>query len=166
MPDASTEPPTDAVRADAGTPGSGTAGARRSRAAQVSLGAFLVWTGFVWIGRIRNALADTALSDSERVGPLLLSASFLVPTLVMAVAWVLAIRDRRALDPWASMLLVVLAAWTTVVWVLRAGDIALAGDHEAPFVVVHVTLAVISIGLGVWAALADRQSVASSTRSR
>jgi hypothetical protein len=45
-------------------------------------------------------------------------------------------------------------AWTTVVWVVRAGDIALGRDHEVAFVVVHVVLAVVSISLGILAARA------------
>ena len=52
---------------------------------------------------------------------------------------------------------VVLAGWTTVVWVVRAADIALGGDHEAAFIAVHVVLAVVSTGLAAWAVITDRK---------
>jgi hypothetical protein len=56
-----------------------------------------------------------------------------------------------------SLSVQVLAGWTTVVWVVRAADIALGGDHEAAFVAVHVVLAAVSIGLAAWAVTTDRK---------
>lgn len=109
--------------------------------------AAVLWTVFVWGGRIRNALADPDLSGATLVGVVALSLSFLVlAALVAVLAW----RSRgdgagRAL----SLAVGVTTVWTTAVWLVRMADIALAGDHEAAFVMVHVTLGVVSIGL--WA---------------
>ncbi|MFZ4517001.1 MAG: hypothetical protein ACOYOP_01335 [Microthrixaceae bacterium] len=112
--------------------------------------AFLAWTLFVWVGRIRNALADTALDAAGRTGPLLLATSFVLPALVLAVALVLRWRGRPV--GWLAPAMTVFAVWTTGVWIVRAGDIALGGDHPVAFVVVHTVLAVVSIALA-WLAV-------------
>lgn len=96
--------------------------------------AFALWTLFVWGGRIRNVF-----TGDEGIAPLVLAAAFVA----LAVA-VLATRGRRAT-------VVALAGWTVVVWVVRAVDIAFLSDHDAGFVVVHVVLAAVSIGLVAWA---------------
>ena len=124
--------------------------------------AFLVWTGFVWVGRVRNALGDGTLDGADRWGPLLLACSFLLPSAVLAV-WTIAewrggaTVGRRSASSW---LLLALVAWTTIVWFVRAADIAFAGDREPAFVAVHVVLAVVSITLGLLAVRGDRRSVA------
>ncbi len=128
------------------------------RRAQVALGSFLAWTAFVWVGRIRNAVSDPELVGADKAGPLLLAASLLVPAIVLAVAWVGSWRARRTLDRRAAVLLVVLAVWTTALWIVRAVDIAAFGDWGIGFVVVHTVLAVVSIGLAAWAVVADRAS--------
>src|SRR5690606_6999379 len=69
--------------ADTTTSTDGTAGPARTRSVLVPVGAFVVWTLFVWIGRIRNAVTDTALSGSDRIGPLVLSGIFVVGALVL-----------------------------------------------------------------------------------
>ncbi len=127
------------------------------RRAQVALGCFLGWTAFVWVGRIRNAASDVELVGTEKVGPLLLAASFLVPAIVLAVAWVRSWRAHRALDRRAAILLVVLAVWTTGLWIVRAVDIAAFGDWGVGFIVVHTVLAVVSIGLAAWAVVTGRR---------
>lgn len=126
------------------------------RRARVALGAFIAWTLFVWIGRIRNALADPELEGAKRVWPLLLAVSFLVPAAALAVAWVDSRRGGRWIVPWASVLVRALTAWTIGVWVLRVADIALGGDWSVGFVAVHTVLGVVSATLAVWATLADR----------
>ena len=118
--------------------------------------AFLAWTLLVWGGRIRNAVADPALDAGGRTGPLLLSLSFVLPALVLAVVLVLQWRGGPAARTVPAV--TALAGWTTAVWVLRAGDIALGGDHEVGFVVVHVVLAVVSITLGWLAVRSLRRS--------
>ena len=130
----------------------------RTRRAALAVGTFLLWTLFVWGGRIRNALGDPELDDGGRTGPLLLSVSFVVPSVVLVVAVIVAQRRRRSLAPAASALLRVLVAWTTVLWLFRAGDIVLTSDEGVAFVVVHVVLAVVSIALGAWAVAEDRRA--------
>ncbi len=92
--------------------------------------AFTVWTVFVWAGRIRNG------------GSVLLAASFLVlAAVVVASMW-----KRR----WRPYAVGALAIWTIVVWAVRTPMI-LVHDHPAGFKIVHTVLAVVSIGLAVWA---------------
>jgi hypothetical protein len=50
-----------------------------------------------------------------------------------------------------------LAAWTVVVWVVRAIGIA-TGDHEAAFIAVHLVLATVSIALSAAAWLHTTRS--------
>lgn len=126
------------------------------RRARVALGSLVVWTAFVWTGRIRNALADPDLEGVRRMWPVLLAVSFLVPAAAFAVAWVGSQRSGRWIDPWASVLVRMLAAWTVGVWVVRVADIAFGGDWSVGFVAVHSVLGAVSIALAVWAVLADR----------
>jgi len=131
-----------------------------ARVAVVATVAFLGWTAFVWLGRIRNAVADDALDGAGRIGPVLLSVSFLVPAVVLAV---LLVRERgRPAGRVRSVLLVGLSGWTTVVWAVRVLDIALGGDHDAAFIVVHAALAVVSVALGWWAVRATASAGAST----
>ena len=102
--------------------------------------AFLGWTAFVWIGRVRNG------------GAVLLALSFL------ALA-ALAVWRRR---PFVSLLV----AWTVGVWVVRT-PIILLHEHDAAFKVVHTVLAVVSIGLAVAAqrdVQRERQATAAAAR--
>jgi hypothetical protein len=113
---------------------------------------------FVWVTRIRNAAADTDISDATRTGAYVLSAACLLGA--AALAWV----------GWKGGPLVfarAVAAAHAVVWVVRGVQIATAG-HSVGFVVVHEVLAVISILLSVWvwrasaSRLGDRAAVLSS----
>lgn len=131
-----------------------------ARRTPLLLGSFLVWTLFVWVGRIRNALGDPALDDGGRTGPLLLALSFVLPAVVLGAAWLVSRRSgsgsgsgsARGVTPFVRNGVIALAAWTTGVWVVRILDIALAGDHEVGFVVVHAVLAVVSIASAIAAA--------------
>ena len=114
----------------------------------------LAWSLFVWVGRVRNALGDPELSGSERVGPLLLATSFVVPALVLAVVLFTSARRSRGVGPVLRYGVLALAAWTCGVWVVRMVDIAFGGDWEVAFVVVHAVLAVVSVGLAIVAARA------------
>ncbi len=125
--------------------------------------AFLGWTAFVWSGRIRNALADDALDAAGRLGPVLLALSFLLPVLALVVGVVVERRRGRP-SRTVGVGFVVLAVWTTLVWVVRAGDIALSGDRDPGFVAVHVALAVVSVGLG-WVAVRSARSGVGRTSS-
>ena len=111
--------------------------------------ALVVWTVFVWGGRVRNALGDPDLSGGGRTGPLLLAATFLVPAVALAVALVVSGRQQAHDRGPVRALVGALGLWTVCVWVVRAADIVLGGDHPVPFVVVHVVLAAVSVGLSV-----------------
>jgi hypothetical protein len=115
-----------------------------------SVWAFLLVTLLVWVGRIRNAVGDASLDGSGRVGPLTLSASFVVLALV-AGGLLVASHRRHSLGRGAARAVGVLAVWTIGVWIVRAVDIALLGDHEVGFVVVHLVLAAVSVVLAALA---------------
>lgn len=112
------------------------------------VGGFLGWTVFVWgIVRLRNILSDDALSVASRNKALLLSTSFWLPALALAVGAGVAVARKTQFPSWVRIGLMGLAAWSVVVWVLRAVDIALTSNRGAAFIVVHVVLGVISIVL-------------------
>mgnify|MGYP006946509410 CR=1 FL=1 len=133
--------------------------ARPSSAANSAVSLLVLWTGVVWGGRVRNVNADPALADWGYWSPMLLSASFLVLAVAVVVALVRRWRhphhEREARS--LSLAVQLLAGWTTAVWIVRAGDIAFGGDHEAAFIAVHVGLAAVSIGLAAWAVVMDRK---------
>ncbi len=112
----------------------------------------LAWTLFVWVGRIRNAVSDPELVGSERLGPILLAASFVVPALVLAVVLFTSARGARGVGPVLRYGVVALAAWTCGVWLVRLADIVFGGDRAVGFIVVHAVLAVVSAVLAVLAA--------------
>jgi hypothetical protein len=123
----------------------------------ISVGSFLIWTVFVWgIVRVRNIMGDAELSSSERTWPLILAATLWVPAAVLLVSLVVALIRKRPFAQAATIGVAVLGVWTTLVWMVRAFDIALASNRELPFIVVHLLLAVISVGLAVAAARALR----------
>jgi hypothetical protein len=130
----------------------------------LSVGLLVGWTLFVWVGRVRNALNDPALAGGGRLGALVLAASFVVTALVVGVLAVLARPSRP--DPGGTARsrlragVLVLAAWTTVVWVVKVFDIAFGGDHPAGFIAVHTVLGVVSIVLAVLAVRAAAGPVA------
>jgi hypothetical protein len=128
----------------------------------LAVGGFLVWTLFVWGGRIRNAFADDSLAGWGLAGPVLLSASFALPALLLGVGWLVRARAVRPAGGRATALHLgtkLLAAWTVAVWVVRATDIALLGDHTAAFVLVHLALATVSVALAVtaWRSIASNR---------
>lgn len=118
--------------------------------------ALVAWTAFVWVGRVRNAVADEALDGGERVGPLVLSASFLLLAAVAAV--LVALGWNRPVAGRALVAVVgALAAWSTAVWAVRLVDIVGSGDHEIAFVVVHSVLGIGSIALSALALVRVRR---------
>ncbi len=120
--------------------------------AQRWIAAFGLWTLFVWTTRIGTALGEDDLSGAARAGKVALAVAFtLLGVALLTVAW----RSRgRALRPTEVGVVRLAAAWTVAVWIVRGIQIATA-DHEAAFVVVHLVLAVVSIGL---AAMTTRMS--------
>lgn len=105
---------------------------------------FIGWTLFVWGGRLRNLAADPGGFSEASQWSLWGSVAFVF----LAVANVIALLVRSS--KLSRVVLAALVGLTVGVWLLRAVDIAL-GDHSIGFIVVHVVLAVVSIGLGVLA---------------
>jgi hypothetical protein len=99
------------------------------------------WTLFVWTTRVGNIWRDHALDAGQKLGRTGLALSLTALAVVTLVAYV----QRR---PWLTPAVLVLAGWTTAVWIERSVGIA-TGDHGAGFVTVHIILAVISIALSV-----------------
>jgi hypothetical protein len=110
--------------------------------------ALVAWTLVVWGTRLRNLWADDDLSGGELLGRVGLAASFtLLALAALAALW----RERGSVPgPATAAALTALAAWTVVVWVARMVGIAAAG-HDVAFVVVHVVLGLVSIGLAALA---------------
>ncbi len=98
-----------------------------------------VWTLFVWLTRVRNVMGDDDLGVADQILGMALSGSFIV----LAVYVLQAVTRRRERLGTAVLLL---AGWTTVVWIVRGVAIA-TGNHSVGFVVVHLALGVISIAL-------------------
>jgi hypothetical protein len=101
------------------------------------------WTFFVWTTRIGNIWRDHSLSGGQKVGSTALALSFTALAALVLVAYV----QRRT---WLSGAVLVLAGWTTGVWIVRFAAIV-GDDHAAGFVAVHLVLAIVSIGLAVMA---------------
>jgi hypothetical protein len=102
----------------------------------------VAWTVLVWTTRIGNIWGDEALSTGEKWGRTGLAGSFTL--LAAVVAWALWRRSQ-----WLRPAVAALAAWTVIVWIVRAVGIA-TGDHEAAFIAVHLVLATVSITLSTW----------------
>lgn len=96
---------------------------------------------------MRNILGDDALSASSRNQSLLLSATFWIPAVLLAVAVGASAMKKLPMSTWVRSGLMGLATWSVLVWVFRAVDIALTSDRGVAFIVVHVVLGVISITL-------------------
>ena len=104
---------------------------------------FGAWTEFVWIGRVRNVLATAGWTMSDLLLPVVF---VLIGLAVLAVV----VRPTRA--PVVALVVRGAAVISSVVWVIRAGFIAVH-DHPAAFIAVHMVLATISIALASWAAV-------------
>lgn len=110
------------------------------------------WTFLVWTTRIRNIWTDDDLTTGGQLWRTGLAGVFTVFAVGVIVLW------RRRAD--ASTWIRGFAVWTIGVWAVRAVQIGLA-DHGTAFKVVHTVLAVVSVGLALWA---DRTVRASEPR--
>jgi hypothetical protein len=111
----------------------------------------VLWTVFVWGNRLSNAWSSTTESTSAKVGSSVLAAVFLA--FAVATAWIVRRTRTAPLDrlPGAAsstmaLVLQAFAIWTTGVWLVRVGAMAVA-DHSVGFKVVHAMLGVVSIAL-------------------
>ncbi|MBC8365750.1 MAG: hypothetical protein H8E59_12190 [Actinobacteria bacterium] len=122
------------------------------------LAVFIVWTVVVWGGRVRNIVADDALTAADRSWRLLVAAVFLtfaaLSIVVMAGWW----RQRRV---GSTRLIAVFCIWTAAFWGVRWFGMVF-GDHDLDFKLVHSALALVSIVLALRLHRLDRDA----TRSR
>ena len=100
-------------------------------------------TVVVWVVRVVNVFGDDSLSGSARLWRLLVAGCFLAFAGLAAVV----------LSGWwaghrlgSTRLVAMFCLWTMVFWVVRAIGILL-GDYDAEFTLVHVLLAVVSVGV-------------------
>jgi hypothetical protein len=106
----------------------------------------VLWTLFVWGGRLRNLAADPGgLAEANRWS-LGASIGFVALALAVGVAVLAGFGGRRP----GRVALGLLAGAGMAVWAVRAVDIAL-GDHSVGFIAVHLVLAAVTVGLSVWA---------------
>lgn len=126
--------------------------------------ALIVWTFFVWVGRLRNIIVDEAAFEWSEAWRPLLVATFIGMAVIATVLLFLLLRasterfDRQ--HRWYRRSIMVLAGFGIVVWLVRGPDIAF-GEHSVGFIVVHSVLAVVTIGLGlgaIWSQRSKRQA--------
>ncbi len=118
-----------------------------------SVAALVLWTLLVWVGRLRNVMADEALDAEGRWLRLALAVSFVLPALLIAFGIIAVLRQTNAQSAVTSavgLLAVGLSVWTICVWVVRGLDIVLDGSYDAGFRLIHSILAVVSIALAGW----------------
>ena len=100
-------------------------------------------TVVVWVVRVVNVFGDDSLSGSARLWRLLVAGCFLA----FAGLAVAVLSGRWAGHRLGSTRLVAMfCLWTMVFWVVRSIGILL-GDYDAEFTLVHVLLAVVSVGV-------------------
>lgn len=113
--------------------------------------ALSAWTVLVWTTRIRNIWTDDSLTTSGQLWRTALAGAFTVFAVVTAGAWLRARRADRATSSFLPVWIRAFAVWTIVVWSIRAVQIGGAG-HGVAFKAVHTMLAIVSVGLALWAA--------------
>jgi hypothetical protein len=112
--------------------------------------ALAVWTILIWTFRSGTIIADGDAHILDRLDV----ACFTL----FAVATIVCVTRRRAL---LRPVVGAFAAWTVFTWVTGAWFL-LTDDHSGPFVVIHLVIAVVSIGLAV---IAWRQVARSTSQS-
>ena len=100
-------------------------------------------TVVVWVVRVVNVFGDDSLSGSARLWRLLVAGCFLA----FAGLTVVVLSGRWAGHRLGSTRLVAMfCLWTMAFWAVRSIGILL-GDYDAEFTLVHVLLAVVSVGV-------------------
>ena len=100
-------------------------------------------TVVVWVVRVVNVFGDDSLSGSARLWRLLVAGCFLV----FAGLAVAVLSGRWAGHRLGSTRLVAMfCLWTMVFWAVRSIGILL-GDYDTEFPLVHVLLALVSVGV-------------------
>ena len=99
-------------------------------------------TVVVWVVRVVNVFGDDSLSGSTRLWQLLVAGCFLA----FAGLAVAVLSGRWAGHRLGSTRLVAMfCLWTMVFWAVRSIGIVL-GDYDTEFTLVHVLLALVSVG--------------------
>jgi hypothetical protein len=101
------------------------------------------WTLFVWVTRIRNAMADDSMSGGGKAIAVLTAVAFSALGLATLVTTL-----RR--HPSAPLVVAGLVLLSVVYWPIRVVQIMIHG-HSAGFVLVHTALAVLTVALSAWA---------------
>ena len=100
-------------------------------------------TVVVWVVRVVNVFGDDSLSGSARLWRQLVAGCFLA----FAGLAVAVLSGRWAGHRLGSTRLVAMfCLWTMVFWAVRSTGILL-GDYDTEFTLVHVLLAVVSVGV-------------------
>ena len=100
-------------------------------------------TVVVWVVRVVNVFGDDSLSGSARLWRLLVAGCFLA----FAGLSVAVLSGRWAGHRLGSTRLVAMfCLWTMVFWAVRSIGILL-GDYDTEFTLVHVLLALVSVGV-------------------
>ena len=100
-------------------------------------------TVVIWVVRVVNVFGDDSLSGSARLWRLLVAGCFLV----FAGLAVAVLSGRWAGHRLGSTRLVAMfCLWTMVFWAVRSIGILL-GDYDTEFTLVHVLLALVSVGV-------------------
>jgi len=119
---------------------------------------FALWTAYVWVTRIVNAWTVSAEAVSSKV--ISTAVSVVMVAGAVALLAVLVRARSRVLDATEMRILQAMGVATLVVWAVRVPQILLDTGQGGPFKVVHVTLALISLGLaGLTWRVAAREAV-------
>jgi len=110
--------------------------------------AFVLWTVFVWGNRISNTLRSEESASSKTFSTVL---SVILLAFAVAVIVVVAKAWKSQISGNGAKVLMVAAALTVVVWLVRVPMILMAdhGDKDPGFKIVHVGLGVVSVVLAV-----------------
>jgi len=107
------------------------------------------WTLLVWVGRVRNVLADDDLDGFDRTWRLGVAILFVVVAVGILIGLVLGLKNGRVRAATVNLTLG-LAAIGSAWWGFRGTQI-LVGDWETSFKAVHSLLALGTVFLSVMA---------------
>ncbi len=128
------------------------------------IGLLVGWTFLVWVGRVRNVLADDDLAGFAKTWRLGVALGFVVAGLALAALVLAQVRRSGSAGSasfsrpsvagnLASLLAIVGIMW----WFIRGGGILLA-DFDTSFKIVHSVLALVTFGLSGLVLMATRST--------
>ncbi len=117
--------------------------------------AVAAWTGFVWITRIVNL--DGAEAGSAVVwSRIVISLAFAAALLWIGAACVL---QRLTAPRAAGYVLLAFGVWMAISWLPEIVERVGSADETVAFRLVHIGLALVSVGLGTLAATLGRKMI-------